>query len=187
MHLGAARSGEFDDNGLHPPPRFQFLVQLLQLLQPPLRVLVRDSLDQRQSDVGVSRSSAATSSPAPAARAARAARQSPVSGGSSSSSSGVSRPSLSAPLIAQWFRLWPVPLAVLAAASSPGSLATFAAMLVIGQCHIHALAPAQHPSQRKKSSRPIDDGGESQAMSSQDTRAAIVLSQSVIRLLSSVS
>ena len=42
--------------------------------------------------------------------------------------------------------------------------------LVIGQCHIHALAPAQHPSQRKKSSHPIDDGGESRAMSSQDTR-----------------
>jgi hypothetical protein len=108
------------------------------------------------------------------------------SGGSSSSSSGVSSPSLSAPLIAQRFRLWLL-FHVLAAASNPGSLATFAAMLVIGQCHIHALAPAQHPSQRKKSSRPIDDGGESQAMSSQDTRVAIVLSQSVIRLLSSVS
>jgi SAM domain (Sterile alpha motif) len=47
------------------------------------------------------------------------------SGGSSSSSSGVSRPSLSAPLIAQWFRLRLL-FHVLAAASSSGSLAMFA-------------------------------------------------------------
>ena len=45
--------------------------------------------------------------------------------GSSSSSSGVSRPSLSAPLIAQWFHLW---LLFHSAASSSGSLAMLAAM-----------------------------------------------------------
>ena len=44
---------------------------------------------------------------------------------SSGGSSGVSSPSLSAPLIAQRFRLWLL-FHVLAAASSPGSLAMFA-------------------------------------------------------------